>query len=170
MQHRRDTAKFGVDGELHTALDAAAAEIGAMPASEQRTIALRGLAALLLDAPNTVRSSAVQRCPDLETTEPIPDSYLGLEEQEMAARLPSTDLDVIDAALIAATVETWRKMSRVIGDALFTSQSKFPGLPLGVYVQRVQALVQEGVLLAQGDVQFMRHSEIRLPQKDSSAA
>ena len=170
MQQPKTRDPFAADGELHTALSTAAMEIASMREGEQRTWALRGLATLLIGAPDTFRASAVQQCPDLEDIEPIPDTHLNIDEQEIASRVTEAELQAIDGALIAGSVTSWRKVARVVGDALVMLNGQIPGLPLGLCVQRVEVLVQRGELLAQGNTQFMRLGEVRLPAGGTSAA
>ena len=51
-----------------------------------------------------------------------------------------------------------------------TLQVEYPALPLGLYVQRVGRLVQAGELEASGNVEFMRLSEVRLPEVGAGVA
>jgi hypothetical protein len=67
-------------------------------------------------------------------------------------------------------IETWRKMWGIVGHAMVTLQGQVPDLPLGVYMQRIEALVRDARLEAQGDIRFIRLSEVRLPSTDTRAA
>jgi hypothetical protein len=40
---------------------------------------------------------------------------------------------------------------------------RVPGLPDLYYAERIRALVTRGLLLAEGNLKFMRYSEVRLP-------
>lgn len=156
--------------QAHTALSAATAEIATMPEGEERSRNLRALATLLVGASEEVRASAVRQCPDLEGVKPVPDTLLDSSEQEFVTRLTQCDLIAIDNALIENTATSWRKVVRVIGAAMVTLDGQFSGIPLGLYVQRVGELVQSGELLAQGDIQFIRLGEVRLPAPGESTA
>lgn len=154
---------FAVDGQLHAVLKVAIAEIASMPQGEKRTWALRGVASLLLGEHQlALKAAAVEQCPELASIEPIPDTYLGAEEQDIASRLTLADMQALDSALIAGAVTSWRSVARVVGDALVTLQGQKPPFPLGVLVCRVGNLVRNGTFEAQGDTHFMRLGEVRL--------
>jgi hypothetical protein len=159
-----------VGGHLHTTLSAAVADLASMPPGEQRTWALRGLATLLMDKPESFKAAAVEQCPELVTAEPIPDTYLSIDEQEIAAGFTPADIQALDDALIAGAVASWRNVARIVGDALVTLQSQVPAPPLGICMKRFDALVQAGRLEARGNTQFMRLSEARLASNSTSAA
>ena len=169
MEASNDSDPFVVDGQLHTALKVALDDIALMPQSEQRTLALRGIASMLMGTPETFKAASLEQCPELASVEPLPDTYLSAEEQETASSLTLAHMQALDSALVAGTVSTWRSVSRVVGDALVTLQGQLPALPLGICIRRVQGLVSEGRLEAQGNIQFMRLSEVRLPIDGPSA-
>jgi Protein of unknown function len=71
----------------------------------------------------------------------------------------------IDEAILSVTPTSWRKVARVIamtgeilGDNLPNGDSR-----LDLIADRIEALVRDGRLLAQGDVKKWRHSEVRKP-------
>lgn len=71
----------------------------------------------------------------------------------------------IDEAILSVTPTFWRKVARVIamtqemlGDSLPTGE---PGVAL--VADRIEALIHDGRLLAQGDTKKWRHSEVRKP-------
>lgn len=146
-----------------TALTAALVEIASMPEGDERTRNLRYIATLLVGKPEELRAAAIRQCTDLERAEPIPDTHLEGAELEIVSRLTASDLEVIDRTLVAGSTSSWRKVPRVIGGAMVDLNSQLPGIPIGFYAQRVAALVQRGALLAQGNLEFIRLSEVRLP-------
>lgn len=160
---------YRVGGPVHQALTAALSDVSSMPPGEQRTWALRGLASLLLDAPEALRADALLQCPELASADPIPDTYLSVDEQAMAARLTPSELDAVDQALVAGSVTTWRTVARVVGDALVSLHAQPGPPPLGLLLQRVQRLVHRGQLQARGNIDFMRLSEVRLPPGSTGA-
>ena len=170
MQNPNDAATFSTDGKLYAQLVAAVSEVTALPPGGQRTWALRGLASLLMGTPESFKASVIEQCPELASAEPIPDTYLSVEEQEAESRLTPTEIRALDSALIGGALTSWRKVARVVGDALVTMQGQLQPLPLGVYVRRIEALAKGGELEARGNIQFMRVGEVRLPGNGSSAA
>ena len=71
----------------------------------------------------------------------------------------------IDGAILAVTVTSWRKIALVVALA----QRMLGGNPpigdagLDLIAKRIEALVQDGRLLAQGDIKNWRYSEVRKP-------
>ena len=141
-----------------------------MPNGAERSRHLRGLATLLVGQPKESRATAVFQCPELETAEPFPDTLLDAAEHELVSHLTPSNLKTIDGALLSNSASSWRKAPRVIGSAMVTLEGQFQRLPLGLYVQRIGALVEGGELLARGNIAFMRLSEVRLPATDEREA
>ena len=163
MEFPNEADAFAVNGQLHTMLKAALSDIALMPPGEQRTWALRGIASMLMGKPETLKAASIDQCPELATTEPIPDTYLSVEEHELASHITLADTQAIDSALVAGTVTTWRNVARVVGDAMISLHGQVPAAPLGFFIRRIEALVQDGRLEAKGNIQFMRFSQVRLP-------
>jgi hypothetical protein len=170
MQRPIEADAFSNNGKLHATLMAAVADVASLPPGETRTWAVRGLASLLLGQPEAFTAAAFEQVPELASAEPIPDTYLTAEEQEAEACLTPTESLALDSALVGGAVASWRKVSRVVGDAMVTLQGRQRPLPLGVYVRRVEALAKRGDLEARGHIQFMRLGEVRLPGSGASAA
>ena len=51
----------------------------------------------------------------------------------------------------------------LIGLTMMDPSLRVPGLPATFYAQRVRALVHRGLLVAEGNLDYMRYSEVRLP-------
>jgi hypothetical protein len=71
----------------------------------------------------------------------------------------------IDEAILSVTDASWTKVALVITKVADTMGS---GLPEGdaaynLIARRIEILVQDGRLLAQGDIKKWRHSEVRMP-------
>ena len=79
----------------------------------------------------------------------------------------ATDAQVDDAvfAYLATTNGRWRKVAMVFARVTEAFGEEFPEGEAGheLFDRRIQALVGEGRLAAQGDITLWRHSEIRLP-------
>jgi len=71
----------------------------------------------------------------------------------------------IDRAILAAAQPIWRKVAMVIVTAAKTDGIGVPEDEAGrkIIASRIEALVQEGRLAAQGDLKKWRHSEVRIP-------
>jgi hypothetical protein len=92
-----------------------------------------------------------------------PDGELTPEEIEAVNRLSPIEIESIDAGLLAAANQNYRKVAMVVGTAMQRLGERFPLVPDIFYSQRVQALVLQGKLVAQGNLRHMRYSEVKLP-------
>ncbi len=87
-------------------------------------------------------------------------------EQEARARLlTAAQLQRIDECLLSHTSEKWRKVAYVIGRTMTDLHREFPGIPDVFYSTRIKHLANSGVIEAAGNLDRMRYSEIRLPEK-----
>jgi len=92
------------------------------------------------------------------------------EDEELVSLLGAPDLEVIDTALLAECASSWRKVARVVGTTMRKLQEDFPNLSDSYYALRVAELVASGCLESQGNLDYMRFSEVRLPSAARSAA
>ena len=163
MQNDRAREPLGTQMlALETSFVAAAATVAAMPGVEERAHGWRELATLLVGMPDAFRATAYRSHPELENAQPYPDTRLSAAEQQLVSLLDQSDLEAIDQALVDNSVASWRTVARVIGGAMVSLKAQLPSVPLGLYVRRIAVLVEGGALLAQGDVDFMRLSEVKL--------
>jgi hypothetical protein len=79
----------------------------------------------------------------------------------------ATDAQVDDAvmAYLATTDRHWRKVAMVFARVTEALGAEFPDGQAGheLFDRRIEALVSDGRLVAQGDITLWRHSEVRLP-------
>jgi hypothetical protein len=71
----------------------------------------------------------------------------------------------IDNAILAAAQPCWRKVAMIIAKTAETQGVGVADNEEGceIIASRIGALVQEGRLMAQGNLKRWRHSEVRLP-------
>lgn len=86
------------------------------------------------------------------------------EEAAVAASLSAEMIVKIDAALLAQAGPRDRKVAAIVGRTMMDPSVRVPGLPDLYYAQRVKALVERGLLIAEGNLDYMRYSEVRLPE------
>lgn len=91
------------------------------------------------------------------------DEQLDSEDLELIAALSSSQVQAIDAALLAAADSKWRKVAFLVATAM-TSAARIPGLPDIYYAQRVREMVARGRLEARGVLSRMRYSEVRIAE------
>ena len=94
---------------------------------------------------------------------PEPDGDLTPDQMKLVEQLTDDEIKTIDKALFSNTSDKWRKVARVVGTTMLDLPCRVEGLPDIYYSQRVQKLVEDGLLESQGDLSCMRFSEIRRP-------
>lgn len=94
-----------------------------------------------------------------------PDPPLNVEQSMRVSRLKQQDLWEMDRVLLAHAAPTFRKVARIVGMAIGELSPRIPDVPDIYYAMRVRHLVEVGKLESQGNLKFMRFSEVRLPQR-----
>jgi hypothetical protein len=126
-------------------------------------VCTRGSDRALLRGPSTsplgVTGSAVPGPNDIAP----PDGPLTPEEQAVADSLSADVVARIDAALLSQARKSQRKVAMLVGLTMMDPTLRVPGLPDVFYAQRVKALVQRGLLIAAGNLDYMGYCEVRLP-------
>jgi len=84
-------------------------------------------------------------------------------EATQAPSLTAADLQRIDECLLSHTSQEWQKVARVIAKTMEVVGGQFPGIPDAFYSLRIRHLVESGAIDAAGNLNRMRHSEIRTP-------
>ena len=97
------------------------------------------------------------------TDEFIPDPPLSSDDARVAASLSEEFIERIDAELLKHARRQPRKVAMLVSLAMSNPSVRVPGLPDVYYAQRVRVLVEKSVLLSEGNLDFMRFSEVRLP-------
>jgi hypothetical protein len=97
-----------------------------------------------------------------------PDLPMQLEDIDVYDGLSEDVLKKMDQALLADCVLYNRKVARVVGTVFMSPQFKGYDIPLLCFAQRIVELVAQGKLLADGDLSFIRFSEIRLPSASAA--
>ena len=97
-----------------------------------------------------------------------PDLPLSAEEDAAYAALTNDDLKAMDAALLEDCVRYGRKVARIVGTAFMSAKFRDREIPPLCFAQRVVELVNQGKLIAEGNLNYMRYSEVRLPLTNST--
>ena len=93
-----------------------------------------------------------------------PDPPLNVEQSLRVSQLKQADLLEMDRVLLAQAAPSWRKVARIVGGAVGELSTRLPNVPDIYYAQRVRNLVAAGQLESQGNLLYMRYSEVRLPK------
>jgi hypothetical protein len=96
------------------------------------------------------------------------DSPLTPQAEPRACLPTAAELQRIDECLLFQASDQWRKVARVIGRTMMELEREFPHLADGFYSLRVKHLVQSGALEAAGNLDRIRHSEVRIAGPRSS--
>ncbi len=93
----------------------------------------------------------------------LPDPPLNADQSLRVSKLTQEELWAMDRELLAQSAPTWRKVARVVGTTIGALSERIPDVPDIYYAQRVRHLVEVGKLESQGNLLYMRYSEVRLP-------
>jgi hypothetical protein len=85
------------------------------------------------------------------------------EEQSAVAKLSEADLRIIDDTLLANSADRWLKVARVVISTETALRIGYPALSYVFYTQRLADLVERSCLESQGDIAYIRFSEVRIP-------
>jgi hypothetical protein len=96
---------------------------------------------------------------------PEPNPPLLVEEHLAVARLTDADLGIIDAAILNAASNRWLKVARVVAFAADELGNRYPDLSYIFYALRLTRLVEHGSLESEGNIAYMRFSEVRIPAR-----
>lgn len=96
-----------------------------------------------------------------------PDAPLTSSELAKTETLRPEDIALIDQTLLSCVNDKWRKVARVVATALSELNESLPGIPDKFYAFRVRELARSGMLESQGDLSYMRYSEVRLAKVQS---
>lgn len=95
--------------------------------------------------------------------EEMPAHELTKEELELVNKLTLSQLKEIDEALVSEASALSHKVARIVGFTMMKLTNRVHGIPDIFYAQRVKKLVEDGRLIGYGNLDHMRHSEVRLP-------
>jgi hypothetical protein len=93
----------------------------------------------------------------------IPDGPMTPEELAVVASLAPETVAKIDATLMSHASPYDRKVAMVVAQAMGDLSTVAPNVPDLFFAERVKVLVASGKLVARGDLNYMRYSEVRLP-------
>ncbi|MBL4672865.1 MAG: hypothetical protein JKX81_11455 [Arenicella sp.] len=91
------------------------------------------------------------------------DGILSKEQRELVNKLTEEQLSKIDSMILSQAMRSNRKVAMIVGLTMMALPERIDGIPDIFYAQRVKVLVDKGALIAEGDLNRMRSSEVRLP-------
>ena len=96
---------------------------------------------------------------------PIRNPPLSAEEMAAFSALGPGEIEAIDEAVLSCALPRWRKVAMVVGLVMGKLEGHYPQFSDVFYGARVRALADQGRLESQGELSYMRFSEVRLPQE-----
>jgi hypothetical protein len=158
-------ALYGIYQRALDVLTEAEAVLWSLPKQPERDEFVHAHADVIVSILSKLRAPLVLQYPDLDTDVPEgpADTLLDDEEQKAVAGFTEDQVQLIDEMLLAECAPSWRKVARIVGTVSTRGPAEFADIPIGFYALRVRALVVAGKLESQGNLDYMRFSEVRLP-------
>ena len=94
-----------------------------------------------------------------------PDGPLTFEQSMRVSQLKQEELWEMDCVLLSQASQSWRKVARIVEMTIGELSERIPNVPDVYYAMRVRHLVETGKLESQGNLLYMRYSEVRLPAR-----
>ncbi len=82
-------------------------------------------------------------------------------QKEKVAKLSKDEVNKIDKLLLKNITSQWQKVAKIVGIAMFSSPLKTKEIPDIYYAQRIEEMAKKGIIESRGNLQSMRHSEVR---------
>ena len=92
-----------------------------------------------------------------------PDGPMTPDESAIVSSLDPEFVRMVDEALLSHASIRSRKVAFIVGTTMMDAKLRLPGLSDLFYASRVKELVKQGLLVAVGNLDYMRYSEVRLP-------
>jgi hypothetical protein len=87
------------------------------------------------------------------------------DEKAAVRRLTDEELELIDTTILNSVRHDWQKLAMVCFRVHEKLCARFPVFSYSLYAQRIAFLADQGRLEAQGDLDYMRFSEVKLPTR-----
>ena len=86
--------------------------------------------------------------------------YLESREEELS----ESELKEIDCKLLENITFQWRKVAMVVATTMIDFKDNFTDISDSFFAERVKMLAEQGIIESQGDLDYMRYSEVRKTQ------
>ncbi len=90
------------------------------------------------------------------------------EQKEFINHISKEKLQEIDNTILSLVKDDYVKVARVIADIYSNRDMHIDGVNDILYLERIKLMVKKGLLEAQGDLNSIRFSEIKLSQKSKN--
>jgi hypothetical protein len=103
---------------------------------------------------------------DMTPEVPIPNPPLSRKEASAFAKLSEQNKAAIDTGVLSCVLPRWQKVAMVVSLAEKKLAAQFPEFSYVLYAKRIRLLAKQGRLDSQGNLRYMRFSEVRLPDEN----
>jgi len=113
------------------------------------------------------QSPIFEKCPELMPAPSWQDEAeprLTDKQKESVSKLSEEQLKNIDNALLSYANKRFQKVAKIVAKFITESNLHLPEIPDVFYAQRIAELSSKGLLESQGNLKFMRYSEVRVPK------
>jgi hypothetical protein len=93
----------------------------------------------------------------------IPNGDLTEEQKIFVSNLSDEELNGVDQFILSIASYRWKKVAMLVATVMLDYPGAFDELPDVFYSLRIRKLVEDGKLELQGNLMYMRFSEVRLP-------
>jgi hypothetical protein len=97
---------------------------------------------------------------------PIPNPPLSRKEASAFTKLSQEDKAAIDQGILECVLPRWQKVAMVVIRAEEKLRGRYPQFSYVLYAERIRLLAKQGHLKSQGNLRYMRFSEVRLPDEN----
>ena len=97
---------------------------------------------------------------------PIATQPISPDEASAFARLSAEEIKGIDEAVLSCILPQWRKLAMIVTRVEDKLKAQYPQFSRGFYAERIRFLADSGMIESQGNLSYMRFSEVRLFQKE----
>jgi Protein of unknown function len=97
---------------------------------------------------------------------PVPNPPLSRKEASAFAKLSQQDKAAIDDGILSCVRPRWQKVTMVVSVAENKLGGRYPQFSYVLYAERIRLLAKQGRLESQGNLRYMRFSEVRLPDEN----
>ena len=113
------------------------------------------------------QSPIFEKHPELMPSTPWqdePEPRLTDEQTKSVSMLSEEKLKNIDNALLLYANNRFQKVAKIVATFITESDLHTSGIPDIFYAERIERLSSKGLLESQGNLKFMRYSEVRVPK------
>ena len=92
-----------------------------------------------------------------------PDPELTEKQAGLVKLLSEKEIQEIDDFILSVVTSNFQKVAKIVGLTMIKSPFRIVGIPDIFYAQRVRKLVNDERLVSVGNLEYMRYSEVKLP-------